>query len=810
MNWRHVGLVFCRELRDQFRDRRTLFMMVVLPLVLYPLLGMSLFQIRQFMQEKPTRVLVLGIENLQGVEPKLVDGGRFAAGLFDDPQRAELVQLVDARQMPGFEGPLSWEQKREQAKLAVQAGLYETALYIPPDFAKRLAAVREAMKAQAPQTKLSIPPSSSSAASPGKSNEPLAEGTGLSESLVSESFPSKSVPEAVWPTIAVPSPEIFYSTATDRSQVAFARVAELVERWREGITAWNLEASGVPVQAARPFHLQKADVAEQTAFHGAALWAKILPVMLLLWALTGAFYPAIDLCAGEKERGTLETLLCSPAEREDIVVGKLLTVMLFSMMTALLNVGAIGLTGWMLLSQLPGLGAPPIWSVVWLLTALVPMSALFGALCLALASLARSTKEAQYYLMPLLVISMPLAIWPMAPGVELSLGSSLIPVCGVVLVLRAAMEGNGWQALEFLPPVVGVTLGCCALAVRWAVEQFNSEKVLFRSGDRLELGLWLRHLVRNRQATPTAGAALACALLILMLKFFMTVGLAQLDDFVLNVLVSQLVVVLGPAVVFGLFLARSPRQTFLLRWPGSGWRGLLPIGAAAMLAAAIHPAAMLLQAIIIHLYPIDPAVLRALQRAVRSVPSFGQLLVLAALLPAVCEELAFRGFVLSGFRRVGRPTRAIFYTALCFGLTHPILQQAIGACAVGMVLGLLAVWTGSILPPMAFHFTYNAISLSLAVWADQEAAAASLVYPWPVVGASVILSTMLLVWFWKWTASSNVAGLRTSAALQAPSAAVPTPALADPLEAFSTSAAAPDGNPACLPADPCLKPEYKT
>ncbi|MCS7304779.1 MAG: ABC transporter permease subunit [Thermoguttaceae bacterium] len=797
MNWQHVWLVFCRELRDQFRDRRTLFMMVVLPLVLYPLLGMSLFQIRQFLQEKAIRVLVLGIEHLQGVEPALVEGGQFAAGLFDDPQRAALVELVDARQVAGFEGAFSWAQKREQAKLAVQAGMYDAALYIPPDFAQRLAAVREAMKARSEQTKHSGQPASSA-------EQPLNQSPLLlsAEPIASD---SSRFGKGVGQEILVPKPEIFYSTATERSQLAYARLMEVVERWREAIAARNLEASGMPVQAARPFDLQKADVAEQTAFRGAAVWAKILPVMLLLWALTGAFYPAIDLCAGEKERGTLETLLCSPVDREDIVVGKLLTVMLFSMMTALLNVGAIGLTGWLLLAQLPGVGAPPIWSAVWLLMALVPMSALFGALCLALSALARSSKEAQYYLMPLLVISMPLAIWPMAPGVELSLGTSLIPVSGVVLVLRAAMEGNGWQALEFLPPVVAVTLGCCAVAVRWAVEQFNSEKVLFRSAERLELGLWLRHLVRDRPPSPTAGAALACAVGILLLKFFLTVGMSNLDNLVFNVLVSQLAVVLAPALFFGLLLARSPRQSFLLRWPHSGWKGLVPLGAAALLAVVSHPTAMLVQAIIIHLYPIDPAVLRALKQMESTLCTdlpFWQVLGLMALLPAVCEELAFRGFILSGFLRTGRPARAIFYTALFFGLTHPVLQQAIAACAVGMLLGFLAFRTGSILPSMVFHFTYNALWLSLAVWSGQETVESAGIYPWPIVVGSIFLSTIGLIWFWKWSAPCQA---MSSGVLEKAKPFV----FPEPLEAVSADMA-PAPTSTCIDSDPCLKPECKT
>ena len=121
-----------------------------------------------------------------------------------------------------------------------------------------------------------------------------------------------------------------------------------------------------------------------TGHRDAALWSKILPFLLLIWALTGAFYPAVDVCAGEKERGTLETLLSSPAERIEIVWGKLLTVMLFSMMTSGLNLVSMGITGTALLSQLPRFGPPPPLAPLWLLIALVPVAALFSALCMAL------------------------------------------------------------------------------------------------------------------------------------------------------------------------------------------------------------------------------------------------------------------------------------------------------------------------------------------------------------------------------------------------------------------------------------------
>ena len=118
----------------------------------------------------------------------------------------------------------------------------------------------------------------------------------------------------------------------------------------------------------------------------------------------GSVYPAIDLCAGEKERGTFETLLSSPAARSEIAIGKLFTVISFSMATSILNLLSMAFTGMFVMSRigtsmggsgLP-LGAPPMACIGWLLLALIPISALFSAVALAAAAFARSSKEGQY------------------------------------------------------------------------------------------------------------------------------------------------------------------------------------------------------------------------------------------------------------------------------------------------------------------------------------------------------------------------------------------------------------------------------
>src|ERR1043166_8618758 len=99
INWSNVRLIMFREIRDQLRDRRTCFMIAVLPMLLYPILGMSVFQVAQFVREQPTRVYMLGAEHLPAT-PKLIDENHFAQWLFRDPESTRLLELHFAKAEP--------------------------------------------------------------------------------------------------------------------------------------------------------------------------------------------------------------------------------------------------------------------------------------------------------------------------------------------------------------------------------------------------------------------------------------------------------------------------------------------------------------------------------------------------------------------------------------------------------------------------------------------------------------------------------------------------------------------------------------
>jgi sodium transport system permease protein len=717
MNWTNVKLIFQREVRDQLRDRRTLFMIFVLPVMLYPLLGLSFFQIAQFVREHPTTVLVLGRDELPP-SPPLIVADRFSENLFADARNARLLKLqfpkteaISAHDQRPTAEKLAADEKRtlELAQRSVRDGAYQVVVYFPPGFARQIADHNQALL-------------SAHGAQPGDYPQPL----------------------------------VFHNSASEKSQLAFMRVSEVLDRWRKAIASENLRSAGINPGIVKPFDLKSEDVAARQQ-RDAAAWSKIFPFLLLIWALTGAFYPAIDLCAGEKERGTLETLLTSPAAREEIVWGKLLTVMSFSMITVLLNLLSMGIAGYFILSQLPRFGPPPISAIGWLLLGLVPISAMFSALCLALAAFARSTKEGQYYLMPLVLITMPLVVIPMAPGVELSLGNSLVPITGMVLLLRNMVEGNYLQALPYVAPVVVVTLLCCLFSIRWAVDQFNTEGVLFRESERLDLGLWMRHLRRDREDLPTVAEAMLCAVVILVVRFFMSFALTPPTDFVefaRLAMITQLVVIATPALLMTIMLTRSPRQTLLLRKPP-----LWGVPVAVALALLVHPLTSVLQQLVVKLYPLQDEMAAELSRLMTSRQNLWLSLLAIAVVPAICEELAFRGFILSGLRRLGHKWRAIVLASICFGLSHAIFQQSLIAALVGIVIGCLAVQTGSLLPAIVFHAIHNALAIlatqvteslyqqqTLFRWLGNWDAQQGLVFRWQWVALCAWLTLGVLYW----------------------------------------------------------------
>jgi sodium transport system permease protein len=650
------------------RDRRTLFTIAVLPILLYPLVGTLLLQIAQFTQQHPTSVCVVGAEHLADAPPLLDDDG-FVPSLLGDQHNLLLDRYT-------WSEIAKVTEVKQQTARWVHGGKYDVVVVFPPEF-------RDA----------------------------------TSRAVAAESVEKAKV-------------ELQYSVASDQSMVARDRVTKILSEWRGSWIRDRLSESGIDSDVLNPFLLSDIDMAPNQT-REAALWSKLLPFVMLIWAMTGAFYPAIDLVAGEKERGTLETLLCSPALRSEIVWGKLATVTTFSMLTAILNAGSMLVTSSFVFKQIGiaggTIGSPPLAPMLWLLVALVPLSALFSALALAVAALARSSKEGQYYLMPLMMVTLPLVLLPMLPGTTLSLGTSLIPVTGMFLMVRALVEGQFAYALWHLPVVAAVTAGCLWLAVNWARRQFEDESVLFGGNEKWELSGWVRQVWRDRQTVATPSQAYACGAIILVGMFFAKLVITELPtDFAgiaRLIIAPQIGIILAPAVLMAAVLTTSVRKGLRIRMPH--WSA---IPMSILLGVTLHPTYVILAGAISRMYPISEQAVASMKPFTDQISSAPWLTVvfLMAVVPAICEELAFRGFIFGGLvQRRGR-LRAVIVTAVMFGISHGILQQSISATIMGVMLGWIALRTGSVLPCILIHFTNNALSVSLARIAESQWEGASI------------------------------------------------------------------------------------
>jgi sodium transport system permease protein len=346
----------------------------------------------------------------------------------------------------------------------------------------------------------------------------------------------------------------------------------------------------------------------------------------------------------------------------------------------------------------------------------LPLSAFFSAICLAVGAYARSTKEGQYYLMPLFLVTMPLVFLTLAPGVELGPFYSLVPVTGVALLMQRLMGADAatpgtW--LYFLP-VLAPTALYSWLALRWAIEQFKREEVLFREAERLDIRLWLRRLLRDKEALPSAGQAVFCFALIMALRW-VSLGAGGGRHPLVQAAIILLAFVGTPPVLMAVLLTTRPRQGLALK--PAPLRELLR---AVLLASVVLLPLAQLTLYIIHQFPhlkemLDQHQKMQMFRELNEGAGNAWWAVLSiVVLPAVCEELAFRGFILSGLRRRFKPWTAILLSSFLFALYHLNVFQLLPTFLLGAVLGLLTVRSGSILPAMLFHLLHNGLLVGVA------------------------------------------------------------------------------------------------
>lgn len=461
----------------------------------------------------------------------------------------------------------------------------------------------------------------------------------------------------------------------------------------------------------------------------------IIPLVLVLMTITGAVYPAIDLTAGERERGTLETLVAAPIPRLRILIAKLIAVLTVAVLTASLNVIGMITTIWAfrLDTFLIGEGGLTIGMISKVFGLLVLFAAFFSALLLVVTSFARSFKEAQAYLIPIILLSLGPGLMALSPDLKLAGPMAACPLLNILLLARDVLQDK----VQLLPAAVAIfsTVLYGLLAISLAASIFGTDNILYGSG-----GSWKELFVPPLQPADraTPNLALFCLLLLFPINFVLIGLLGRLEvdiswRLIYTSAFTAFAFCLVPLGIAGYQRVRL-RPGFGLNWPAAGF-----LFAAVILGISLWP---LVMSLITGWHEViklvsgeevgtawrERIVAFSREQAEQFRAASPWLILLAfALTPAFCEEFFFRGLLQRALLTRRSAWQAILFSALSFGAFHTLsgsvaaFDRLIPTTVMGLVLGWLAYKSDSIWPGVILHLLHNAIVGFLAYYQPQLA-----------------------------------------------------------------------------------------
>ena len=298
---------------------------------------------------------------------------------------------------------------------------------------------------------------------------------------------------------SAPAVKVFNYTGELKSENGARVMERFLSDLREQTVAERLAEHSLPKTMARPFEFKRENVAPPEKV-GGNLFGGLVPYLIIILCFSGAMYPAMDLTAGEKERGTMETLLCSPVARVNIVLGKFLMVLtgsLSAMSFMLISMGVTAAVGGSLMTGGGGatsrvgmdaaaargsMDAIPMidpMGLVGVLAMVFPVAVMFAAVTFTVALFAKSYKEAQSYVGPMIIVVIMPAVIGMLPGIDLNARLALVPLLNLSLVCKEMLSGV-WH-WNYIALIFGSSCVYAAVALSLAVRMFNREDVIFRA-----------------------------------------------------------------------------------------------------------------------------------------------------------------------------------------------------------------------------------------------------------------------------------------------------------------------------------------
>ncbi|WMX15873.1 ABC transporter permease [Aureispira sp. CCB-E] len=256
------------------------------------------------------------------------------------------------------------------------------------------------------------------------------------------------------------------------------RIEEKLNAYKAVVLDERMERLNISAAVLQPIKIETVNVASVKEQVGETIGG-LIPYIFILFCFMGCMYPALDLITGEKERGTIETLLTVPASRFSILIGKTITIALVGVVAAVMTIGgmvaALNLGTGIPAGLMTSIGDMLNLKFIFMLFAmLLPLSFFFAGVLSAMVVRTSSFKEAQSYVTPMTFVVIVPAMVAMMPGVELNWQMAFIPILNVALATKEIIGGT--MDLGLFAIIVLSLIAFATLAVFVSYQQFSQEK----------------------------------------------------------------------------------------------------------------------------------------------------------------------------------------------------------------------------------------------------------------------------------------------------------------------------------------------
>ena len=502
--------------------------------------------------------------------------------------------------------------------------------------------------------------------------------------------------------------QVDYTSTNMDSNYAEDTMQELAELYRDVIMAQNLEKEGLTEDFLYPVTYEAIDSVSTSESTG-MYYGGMIGMLLIMMILLGAFYPAVDVTTGEKERGTLETLLTLPVTNFQMIMSKFISVSIVACVTAIISLLAFGGSILFLMLAVPEdmtsemtqfpvetiLSSIPI-----LLLALIATALFVTAFSMCFCVFAKSSKEANNYMTPVMLVIMMLTMIGMVPTIELNYTYAIIPIINVTLLIKQVLSQHLDVSLAFI--TIAVNLAYSVLTIWVLAKMYDSEDIMFSDGFR-SFRLFQKRSDIKKGTIPATGDVIICLIVTFLLMVYVG-GIFSAKDIFIGTIVTQLLTLATP-LLLAWYMKSDKKELFSLKKPQ-----LSVLPGSILLYIGTYLLVLVAGAALSVLFPESAQNVNTTFDEIMS-HSFLAVVLVVAGMPAIGEELLFRGLTLGSLSNKYKAVWAILVSSLIFGAFHGSLVKLLPTAMLGACFAYIVYKGGSIYITMALHFLNNFVSV---------------------------------------------------------------------------------------------------